>query len=356
MRRCVVVGLCIYLCINRAACSAVEFDWVLVENPGNAPDQLYPDPEYNPDNLRFGAVGYDYRISRYEVTNAQYTEFLNAVDPTGANALALYDTQMSAYGGINLNSSAAMGNRYESKLGRGNNPVNWVTFLDAMRFTNWLQNGQGNGSTESGVYTIGNGVNEVRNPSATYFLPSEDEWYKAAYHRNDGVTGNYWTYPTSSDVRPYSAQPPGGSAPSQSNVANVFSDDGVANGYDDGFAVTGLITFSDGQNYLTDVGAYSHSRSPYGTLDQAGNVFEWNEAVLSTPFGLHLRGVRGGAFAGSGPTGSMAAFERAGFNPEGYTDIIGFRVASIPEPATELWGALGTLALFHWRKQWVTSV
>ena len=48
----------------------------------------------------------------------------------------------------------------------------------------------------------------TRNPGAKWFLPSENEWYKAAYHKNDGVTGNYWNYPTSTDVLPYSDQPP----------------------------------------------------------------------------------------------------------------------------------------------------
>jgi len=53
-----------------------------------------------------------------------------------------------------------------------------------MRFVNWLENGQpadGSG-TESGVYTIGSGVNETRAAAASYFIPSEDEWYKAAYY------------------------------------------------------------------------------------------------------------------------------------------------------------------------------
>ena len=104
--------------------------------------------------------------------------------------IVLYNTFMStdANGGINFNAGSADGSKYEIKLGRDNNPVVYVSFFDAMRFTNWLQNGQGSGSTESGVYTIGNGVNETRNPSAAYFVPSEDEWYKAAYHKNDGVT------------------------------------------------------------------------------------------------------------------------------------------------------------------------
>ena len=55
-------------------------------DPGNSPDQLYTNN--NPNNLRFAAVDYTYRISKYEVTNDQYTAFLNAVDPpTASNSL-----------------------------------------------------------------------------------------------------------------------------------------------------------------------------------------------------------------------------------------------------------------------------
>ena len=130
------------------------------------------------------------------------------------------------------------------KSGRDNNPVNYVSFFDAMRFTNWLENGQGTGSPESGVYTIGSGFNETRNPSATYFIPSENEWYKAAYHKNDGVTANFWDYPTSKDAASFRDQPPGRDAPTQSNTANFQKNDAIANGYDDGYAVTGSPSFS----------------------------------------------------------------------------------------------------------------
>jgi len=218
-----------------------------------------------------------------------------------------------------------------------------------VRFTNWLQNGQGNGSTESGVYTIGNGVNEIRNPSATYFIPSENEWYKAAYHKNNGVTGgaaNYFQYPTSTDSLPYSDQPPGSGAPTQSNTANFRRDDNVANGYDDGFAVTASASFSGTQNYLTDVGAYTASLSPYGTFDQGGNVWEWNEAVISAAF----RGVRGSNW-NFNFSSNLAASNRFLEFPTIESFDIGFRVASIPEPSTGLLGVLGMLRMMQRRRR-----
>jgi formylglycine-generating enzyme required for sulfatase activity len=317
--------------------AVVTFDWATVGNPGNGPD-----------DTGFGAVSNVYRISKHEVTNAQYTEFLNAVDPTGANALPLYNSLMSsnANGGINFNSGAANGSKYQLKPGRDNNPVIYVSFFDAMRFTNWLENGQGTGSTESGVYTIGNGLNEIRNPSAAYFIPSEDEWYKAAYHKNNGVTGgatNYFDYPTSTDAVPYSDQPPGSGAPTQSNTANFFRNDYIANGYNDGYAVTGSTCFSGTQNYLTDVGAYTASLSPYGTFDQGGNVWEWNEAVISSSF----RGLRGGNWL----NGGLVAAGRFNVDPALEFLNVGFRVASIPEPRTWLLGVLGMLALMQRRRR-----
>ena len=235
----------------------VTFDWATVGNPNNPPDQLYAS-NVNPHNLRFGAVGYTYRISKYEVTNDQYTAFLNAVDPMGANPNLggadpfLYNSEMSsnAFGGINFNSGAANGSKYQVKSGRDNNPVVFVSFFDAMRFTNWLENGQGSGSTESGVYTISDGLSETRSASATFFIPNENEWYKAAYHdpRTSAAGGppgddHYWFYPTQRDMEPSCDVPPG-----SANSANCG--DRVSN--------------------LTNVGAYTNTTSFYGTYDQAG--------------------------------------------------------------------------------------
>ena len=95
-----------------------------------------------------------------------------------------------------------------------------------MRFVNWLENGQGSGATESGVYTISDGVSETRSASANFFIPSEDEWYKAAYYdpRSEAAGGppgddNYWLYPTQSDTAPTAVAPPGGANSANCNLA-----------------------------------------------------------------------------------------------------------------------------------------
>jgi len=191
--------------------------------------------------------------------------------------------------------------------------------------------GQGAGSTETGVYAISDGLAETRDPNANYFIPSEDEWYKAAYHQPaaaGGDTDDYWLYPTGSNSVPDSDQPSGTlSGRDSDNVANFISNDSLANGFNDGYAVSGSNSF--GLNPFTDVGAYTDADSPYGTFDQGGNVFEWNEAVL---FGS-ARGRRGGSW------GLIEDDLRSSGRGSG----VGFRVASpaaavVPVPAAAWMG------------------
>jgi len=303
---------------------AVVIETVPVGNAGNAADtQIMSD-----GTTGYGAVPYEYRIGKYEVTNAQYAEFLNAKDPTGIDTLDLYLPQFCdrVQCGINYNAAAVDGAKYVVKPGRDNFPVTYVTWYEAIRFANWLHNGQGNGDTETGAYTLGplafgnplHGNSITRNVGARWFLPSENEWYKAAYHKNDGVTGNYWDYSTQSDSAPTKAIPPGGA-----NSAN----------------------FNDVLGNVSPVGAYSLAAGPYGTFDQAGNVTEWNEALLSLgQFDSDgTRGGRGGSWFGGGTdvTFTLAASDRVplicahggNMNCGGFAG--GFRVGSVTSPVPE---------------------
>jgi formylglycine-generating enzyme required for sulfatase activity len=322
--------LFVFCCVSPVF--GVTFDWATVGNPGNAVDIH-----------GYGSVEYTYCMSKYEVTNAQYTEFLNAVaasDPNGA-----YSTFMGIrqQGGI-IRSGLEGNYTYSVKpdaLGQGpggngdyiyaNKPVNHVSFVNAMRFINWLQNGQPTGAqdastTEDGVYKISNGTSENRDVSSTYFIPSEDEWYKAAYHKNDGVTGNYWNYPTSTN--------------SQTNHNKPSDDTGNSANFQNGGYTTGNTAYP-----LTDVGAYALSDSPYGTFDQGGNIWEWNETVIGG-----IRGLRGGSFHHT-LSSLRAAYPFTGLDPM-YEDssTIGFRVAMIPEPSTIRLGALVAIGLLMRRQ------
>jgi formylglycine-generating enzyme required for sulfatase activity len=318
-----------------APAHAVTFDWATVGDPNNA-DDTHGDG--------YGGVDYTYRISKHEVTNAQYAEFLNAVastDSFGGGDPALYNTSMgsSTRGGITRSGSVGS-YTYSVKspaLGQGpggsdytydNKPVIYVSFFDAMRFTNWLENGQGSSGTESGVYTIGSGADEIRNPNASYFIPSEDEWYKASYYdpNGNGGSGAYYDYSTSTDTTPNNNLPSADSGNS-------------ANFYDGGY------TTGDSSYPMTDVGAYALSESPYGTFDQGGNVWEWNEAVISSSF----RGMRGGSWSFN--FFNLRAVHRYNNIPTLGFDNVGFRVATVPEPSTLLMLGLGAGGLLFRRRR-----
>lgn len=304
----------------------MTFDWVTVGDPGNTPDPI----------TGHGIVTSEYRISKHELTNAHYAEF-NA--KAASDPLALYNTGMATRGGITRSGSS--GNyTYAVIPGRANNPVGLVSWYDSVRFVNWLHNGQGAGDTEAGAYTLqggtptpSNGNSVTRNVGATVFLPSLDEWYKAAYHQPASAGGDaddYWLYPTATNAEPNSDQPPGDPL-IEHNVANFFRDDQLANGYNDGYAVTGSTRLEvSTQTYTTDVGAYSGSDSHYGTFDQGGNVFEWNETLIPSLSSFD-RGVRGGSWMfyidglRSDQNGRLVPFYE-------YEDL-GFRVAIVPEPA-----------------------
>src|SRR5262249_54043984 len=98
------IAVPILLCLLVAEVRGVTIETVHVGNPGNANDPANGNAGPGSSEMHFGAVNYAYRIGKYDVTNAQYAEFLNAVDPTGANALALWNSRMAAnhVGGINL--------------------------------------------------------------------------------------------------------------------------------------------------------------------------------------------------------------------------------------------------------------
>jgi formylglycine-generating enzyme required for sulfatase activity len=290
--------------------SAVTIDWVAIGSPGNAADT----PSTNCYAASCGSVSYEYQISKYEVTNTQYAEFLNAADASGSNTLALYSASMNSdatNGGISFVSGNASGSKYVVKSGFASKPVTYVSFYDTLRFSNWLNNGQGGGSTETGAYTLlggtatpSNGLTVTRNASASIFLTSENEWYKAAYY--DAVSTSYFDYPAGTHTATVCAAPT-----ATANRANCDFAVGAA----------------------TTVGAYTGSASPYGTYDQGGNLWEWNEEILSGS----LRGLRGGGWFGVANALAASAPGNSGDDPTIERDFSGFRVASpIPEPGTGL--------------------
>lgn len=268
--------------------SLINIDYVSVGNASNAPD-----------STGYGAVSYAYRIGKYEVTISQYASFLNAKG--SSNSAGIYNSSMASLGITQNGSSGSF--TYTVTSGFENKPVACVSWYDAARFTNWLVNGQGSGSMETGAYTLNGAISGIItvNPGASVYLPTENEWYKAAYY-NAG-TSTYSLYPNG-----------------QNSITSADAN------------------FWPTPGYSTAVGSYSGDPSSYGTFDQGGNVWEWNDAVV----GLS-RGLRGGAWydydyylASTSRTYNTPSFE--------YVNA-GFRVASTMSAVPEITSTFTTLAI-----------
>jgi sulfatase modifying factor 1 len=317
---------------------AVTIDWVTVGNPGNDPD-----PQ---TGSLYGAVNYEYRIAKHLVTIQQYTDFLNAV--AQSDPYSLYNPSMASDLNIaGISRSGTSGAYTYSVINNGgpsgNRPITYVSWFDAARFANWMHNGQGKGDTETGAYMLVDGQTSGtapgKNTGAAFYVPTENEWYKAAYYspgKGGGGAPGYYIYGTQSDSAP------GNTIGNGANQANfrLFVSLEVSI-----YSVTQSSFYSPSQNYLTDVGAFTNSSSYYGTFDQSGNVVEWND-LTSAP-GLR-RGLMGGRW--SGGVSGLSSFAGGVDGPAGETNAFGFRLASpvpVPEPSSWVMAGVG-LACAGW--------
>ena len=268
-----------------------------ISNAGNADDSgssgLYSSP--------YGGVAYDYRMSITEISASM----------------------LSTAG---LHSGSWLGNQPAT--------VNWY---QAAGFVNWLNTSTGHQSAyrlnagltaltlwSSGEAWQAGGENLYRHKDAFYFLPSEDEWYKAAYHQNNGVTADYWDYATASNSVPTS----------------------TASGLVAGTAVYHRGSFSSPSDIQISGGA-----SAYGTIGQGGNVWEWTESANdgSNDSGSEYRAFRGGYWNSN--ESNLRASSR-NYNSPSVTDYsVGFRVASVPEPSALAILIVGLLALIGRRSR-----
>jgi len=269
--------------------NAFSIDFVEIGNPGNAADTTgRPNPA--------GSVGYVYNIGKYEVSR----DMIEKANSAGGLGIALFD--MEGWG-------------YAAGSNGSNRPATGINWFAAAKFVNYLNTSQGKQAAYNfdvsgnfqpwgaGQYV---GSNQFRHKDAYFFLPTIDEWYKAAYGSPGGV---WYNFPNGSD-----------SAPTP-----------VSGGTSAGTAVYG------GQSSFADI-TNAGGVSPFGTMAQGGNVWEWNETAFDgiNDMGDENRENRGGSFLdaaeniglGSSPTLYM------GVEP-GYIDLhIGFRVASVPEPSS----------------------
>lgn len=270
----------------------------------------------------FGSVSNPFLIQQTEVTNADWTDFLNAVatvsDPAGLwnpsmdNPSACYQPGIiDVCGGISRNGVPGAWS-YTTIPGRELHPVNLISWYDMLRFTNWLHNGrpvglQGPSTTETGAYAF-TGVTAVgpREPDARVFLPTENEWYAAAYWN---PTGHWEHTPT---MTPAVVGAPPVELPGVGNCDLAV-------------------------NQLTDAGSYPLATSGSGALDMAGNVYELFED--NSDGTARTRGGSWGKFC------FLSYADRRTTLPQ-TSEILsyGFRVAApLPEPSS---GSLLLTGLF----------
>jgi len=318
---------------------------VVVEAAGNAADP----------NTGFGSVGTEFEIADTEVPNVRYAEFLNAVgaeDPHG-----LYSTSMASdpRGGI-VREGDFGSYHYRLKPNLANKPANFVSWLDAARYANWLHNeqppldpgGDDTAITETGAFDLQGAdaaSQATRSQDALWGLPTEDEWYKAAYFDPDNPTDdgdNYWRYPTAADVEP--------AVPTANEVGDITNPGFNVANYDNAVQWNGLV------GNVTSVGGAS-ATSPSGSADMGGNVAEWlaePEADMRVARGGSYRDARG-ALETTADAGGRSQLQR---DPGYEGPDVGFRVVFIPEPegGWAILVALGTLAwMFRHRltRNWI---
>ena len=305
-------GLATRLCLSCSLLSgctwALDLEWVTVSDPGNQPDKT-----------GYGAVSYEFQITKTEITLAHYAEFLNAVasndphnlwSPSFKNA----PTASMMRERVLIDRTGEPGAfHYAVPPAAAQQPASFISFLDAMRFANWVHNGQGNSDTEYGVYSITSDKGLApRSASAEVWIPTEDEWYKAAYFHPEskgGHSGGYWLYPTRSNEPPLN-KGPGDPEPNSASFG--------------GYAGEKTYTSYD----FLPVASLPNASSHYGTFDQGGNVWEWNEAIVFQK----QRGMRGGSTPHT--IEKLRSKVRSSASPERKYPDTGFRLArAVPSPA-----------------------
>jgi formylglycine-generating enzyme required for sulfatase activity len=290
-------------------------EFVIVAAPGNPTDV----------ETGFGAVDEVYEAGTVEVPNGAYVDFLNHVAATDTNAL--YDLQMTSdpRGGI-LRSGAPGAYTYDTKPYMAMKPVNFVSWLDAARYVNWLENGKPAGpqdptTTEKGSYDLtipSPGQDTGREVGARYVLGSENEWFKAAYY-DPGLSG-YWIYPTTSNQVPTPS-----TATAMGSAANPGPE---TSNHGKGAIWNGL------RGNVIGVGSTA-APSPYDTLDQGGNVEEWLETAEPTG----TRVVRGGSYASDDL--ALLRNTRSAGSADFHGPELGFRVFRVDGSADPDWDVDG---------------
>lgn len=299
-------------------------DFVTVGDPGN-PACALPDPGGISYADGRGSVPYEYRIGRAEITTGQWLQFVNTFSTLGGTWTGF--AHPSHWGAEVDPTYSGPGARYRLRDAPSASvfPVGGISWRTAAMYCNWLTNAQATGTwaLQNGAYDASTFTTNpdqtfndqlTHNPSATFWIPTLDEWIKAAHYdpnRNGAGQGGWWMYPNGTDTPLTYGPPPTGQANSGFTLPNFG-------------------------NWNIPLGAYPGTVSPWGLLDVAGGATEWIEEAFGTTLGPEERGTDG---SGSGWNISLAGLNdrvtRLGSDaPQVASSYQGFRIASsVPAPA-----------------------
>lgn len=307
--------------------SGIEF--VPITAAGNAAYQ-----SANPNDLvnGRGSVGYNYQIGKFEVTTAQWVEFFNAAYDRPADDRLPYLIPPDFWGAAPTTPQTPGGLRWTVPAGNEMRPVGNISWRMAAMYCNWLHNGKSaersaflNGAYDVGTFSyVGNIFQDQlsRSAGARYWIPTWDEWLKAAHYdpakvNVDGTLGGWWRYSNTSDT-PYTYGPPG------SGTANA--------GFFPG-------------NFAIPLGAYTTTTSPWGAFDMAGGTGEWTEGVRTLIGGDRYRIFEGSYWSEDASIADLVdqIRNRSGDEfPHIPTFEFGLRIATIPSPP---WYSLAVVCL-----------
>lgn len=297
-------------------------DFVTIGAPGNQP-WMGATPHIPGDMaIGRGGVDYEYRIGRFEVTTAQWTEFFNAAFDRPASDRIPWLIPPTFWGAQSTAPNTPGGLRWTVPAGNEMRPVGNISWRMAAIYCNWLHNGK---STDRSAFM--NGAYDVsqfsgfthftdqftHNPDAQYWIPTWDEWLKAAHYdpdKNGLGEGGWWEYSNGTD-EPLIPGPPGV---------------GEAN-----------FGFIDGTQFMIPLGAYPDTQTPWGLLDAAGGTAEWTEGIVFGSQDSRVRVYEGSYWSSATGNSINDAIFAAGGTTFPSTDFLdlGFRLAmAVPSPHT----------------------
>ncbi len=338
-------------------------EFVTVGDPNNAADPL----------TGLGAVVDAFQIGTYDVTVTEWALFLTAVKATEHDKRHLYHPQKSVRetGSYNFfnpfenqgsicyvtdsentlfctdsdgESTYYQSMRFPSPVAF---PITGISLDDAKRYCNWRHHGspiieelndETVAITETGAYDFTDDPEGDLCEGASYFLPTLNQWYKAAYYKGGGTNTGYWKYPLQIDSLPFLA-----------SIDTLLKAEAVRKGANfatitPGWFYNTTTYYTQEAPYLTPIGFFKDAPGPYGTYDLGGNVRQWTSDLIQTKQGPQAI-APGGSWSETGDallnTHSHISFNLAG------GPTIGLRICARADQAQQNSGEINQQAAYQ---------